>query len=256
MASLNLNAVFPIAKNKLSSNKLTSIEDKVLTIQEKDDEKLRNELIGDYQPFIKKVTSKVCSQYIDRTMDEFSVGLFAFNEAIDQYQEGQGSRFLSFADMVIRRRVIDYIRKEVRQNRLIFLQPDEEDEEGRLEESYAEQKAAMDHFEDQIQVENRVYEIEEYQKLLKTFGLNFKVLSKHCPKHVDARENAKEIARLLAENEELAAFLKEKKQLPIKDLLNMVSCSRKTIERNRKYIIAVSLIYLGDFQALKSYIQP
>lgn len=50
MASLNLNAVFPIGKNKLSNNKLTSIEDKVLTIQEKDDEKLRNELIGDYQP--------------------------------------------------------------------------------------------------------------------------------------------------------------------------------------------------------------
>jgi RNA polymerase sigma factor len=101
-----------------------------------------------------------------------------------------------------------------------------------------------------------MFEIEEYQKLLKKFGLNFKVLSKHCPKHVDARENAKEIARLLTENEELSQFLMEKKQLPIKDLLNMVSCSRKTIERNRKYIIAVSLIYLGEFQALKSYIQP
>ncbi|MFC0187602.1 RNA polymerase sigma-I factor [Fictibacillus aquaticus] len=250
MSSMNMNAVFPSF-----SSKLATIEDKVMKIQEGNDT-LRNELIEAYQPFIKKVTSKVCSQYIDRTMDEFSVGLFAFNEAIDQYQEGQGSRFLSFADMVIRRRVIDYIRKEVRQNRLIYLQPDEEDEEGRVEDSYAEQKAALDHYEEKIQAETRMFEIEEYQKLLKKFGLNFKVLSKHCPKHVDARENAKEIARLLTENEELSQFLMEKKQLPIKDLLNMVSCSRKTIERNRKYIIAVSLIYLGEFQALKSYIQP
>ncbi|MGC4377490.1 RNA polymerase sigma-I factor [Fictibacillus sp. Mic-4] len=249
MSTMELRAFVP------SINKtIMTIEDKVLKIQRGNDI-LRNELIEAYQPFIKKVTSKVCSQYIDRTMDEFSVGLFAFNEAIDQYQEGQGSRFLSFADMVIRRRVIDYIRKEVRQNRLIYLQPEEEDEEGRLEESYAEQKAALDYYEEQVQSENRVYEIEEYQKLLKEFGLNFKVLSKHCPKHVDARENAKEISRLIVENKELADFLMEKKQLPIKDLLSMVSCSRKTIERNRKYIIAVSLIYLGDFKALKSYIQ-
>ncbi|WP_311775135.1 RNA polymerase sigma-I factor [Alkalihalobacillus sp. TS-13] len=255
MTSMNMNLVMKPKFNKPVANKAVTIEDKVKRIT-RGDEDLRNELLEDYQPFIKKVTSKVCNQYIDQSRDEYSIGLTAFNEAINQYQEGQGSRFLTFADMVIRRRVIDFIRKEARQNRYVFLEPEETDEEGRVEDSFAEQQAAISHYDQQLQVENRVYEIEEYQELLKGYGITFKVLSKNCPKHIDARENAKQIAQLLAENEKLAAYLTEKKQLPIKDLLNMVSCSRKTIERNRKYIIAIALIYIGGYTSLRSYIEP
>jgi RNA polymerase sigma factor len=250
MASLQLKSM--IINNK--KQKSETLEDKVLEIQ-RGNQHLRNEFIEDYQPFIKKVTSKVCNRYIDQTMDEFSVALYAFNEAIDQYQLGQGSRFLTFADLVIRRRVIDYIRKETRQNRYIYLQNEEEDEEGRLEESYAEQRAALNKYEEQLQIEHRMYEIEEYEKMLSKFGISFKVLSKQCPKHIDARENAKQIAKMIAENPEFSSYLLQKKQLPTKDLLTMVSCSRKTIERNRKYIIAIALIHLGDFQSLKAYIE-
>lgn len=232
-----------------------SIEEKVIHIQS-GNEKLRNQLIGDYQPFIKKVASKVCNHYIDHTMDEYSIGMFAFNESIDQYHPGQGSRFLTFADMVIRRRIIDFIRKENRQKRAVFFEQEEENEDNRTEESYPELKAAMDYFEVQRENEDRAYEIEEYKMMLKPYGITFKALSKQCPKHRDARENAKIIAKKLAENEHLARYLMDKKQLPIKELLSMVSCSRKTIERNRKYIIAAALIYLGDFSELKSYIEP
>jgi RNA polymerase sigma factor len=232
-----------------------TIEEKVSHIQS-GNEKLRNQLIGDYQPFIKKVASKVCNHYVDQSMDEYSVGLFAFNESIDQYQSGQGSRFLTFADMVIRRRIIDFIRKEMRQKRAVFFEQEEEAEDARTEESYPELKAAMDHFEVQRENENRAYEIEEYKKLLHPYGITFKGLSKQCPKHRDARENAKIIAKKLATDQKLSRYLVEKKQLPLKDLLSMVSCSRKTIERNRKYIIAAALIYLGDFVELQAYIEP
>lgn len=234
---------------------IATIEDKIYHIQS-GDEKLRNELIRDYQPFIKKVASKVCNHYIDHTMDEYSIGLFAFNESIDQYHPGQGSRFLTFADMVIRRRIIDFIRKETRQRRPLFFEAEEEDEENRSEESYPELKAAIDHFQVQRENENRIYEIEEYKKLLKPYGITFNGLTKYCPKHRDARENAKAIAKQLARDEKLSRYLMDKKQLPIKDLLSMVSCSRKTIERNRKYIIAAALIYLGHFTELQTYIEP
>lgn len=232
-----------------------SIEEKVIKVQS-GNEKLRNQLIKDYQPFIKKVASKVCNHYIDHTMDEYSIGMFAFNESIDQYSPGQGSRFLTFADMVIRRRIIDFIRKEKRQKRALFFEQEEENDENRTEESYPELKAALDYFEIQRENENRAYEIEEYKKVLKPYGITFKALSKQCPKHRDARENAKIIAKKLAENKNLADYLQTKKQLPIKDLLSLVTCSRKTIERNRKYIIAAALIYLGNFSELKTYIQP
>ncbi|MCI1857251.1 MAG: RNA polymerase sigma-I factor [Sporolactobacillus sp.] len=221
------------------------------------DETLRNRIIECYQPFIKKVVSKVCNRFIDQTMDEFSIGMVAFNEAINQYQKGQGSKFLTFADMVIRRRIIDFIRKESRQMRHIYLdQGMNTDDEGTTEESFIEQRAAIDDYEEKCRISERMEQIDSYRKLLMAYGITFDVLSRHCPKHADARENAKISAKRLVEHPNLVRFLKKKKQLPIKELLQFVSCSRKTIERNRKYIIALALIYIGGFSALKSYIEP
>ncbi|MFT8872489.1 MAG: RNA polymerase sigma-I factor [Sporolactobacillus sp.] len=220
------------------------------------DESLRNMIIESYQPFIKKVVSKVCNRFIDQTMDEFSVGLVAFNEAITQYQKGQGSKFLTFADMVIRRRIIDFIRKETRQVRHIYLDQVSSEDGNEMEESYVEQRAAIDYYEERCRIDERTEQINSYRQLLLGYGITFDVLSRHCPKHVDARENAKLSAKRLAEHPELVRFLKKKKQLPIKELLQFVSCSRKTVERNRKYIIALTLIYIGGFNALTSYIEP
>jgi RNA polymerase sigma factor len=53
----------------------------------------------------------------------------------------------------------------------------------------------------------------------------------------------------------LLKWLFRKKQLPIKQLQNMAEVSRKTIERNRKYIIAVAIILAGDYVYLKEYIK-
>lgn len=234
-------------------NKDTSIlEDKIFLIQN-GNELERNKILQEYQPFIKKAASKACKFYIDESKDEFSIGLLAFNEAIDQYKEGQGTKFLTFADMVIRRRIIDHIRKEVRLKKMEYLQSASSDEE-EYEENYIEQKAAIEHYEQQVESENRLYEIEEYGKVLVNYGITFGSLSKVSPKHYDARENAKHIAKLIAEEPTLKTYLLEKKQLPIKDLLNLVTCSRKTIERNRKYIIAVALIYIKNFRSLIYYI--
>jgi RNA polymerase sigma factor len=238
----------------LNGLKEKSVENKIKEIQA-GNEQLRNDFIEQYRPFIKKVASKVCKRYINDSMDEFSIGLLAFNEAIDQYTDDQGAKFLTFANMVISRRLIDFIRKEERQNRNIYLEREENDEEDRGEESYAEKKAALEQYDMEKQAEVRMYEIEEYQSLLEGYGISFSILSKECPKHADARENAINIAKMVANDKEHTKYLVERKQLPIKYLLEHVDCSRKTIERNRKYIIAIALIYIGGFTALASYIE-
>ncbi|WP_307336899.1 RNA polymerase sigma-I factor [Caldalkalibacillus uzonensis] len=216
---------------------------------------MRNELISQYTPFMIKVASKVCKQYIDRSRDEYSIALEAFNEAIETYDEEQGSHFLSFAEMVIRRRVIDYIRKETRQTRDILLEQDSKDEEEQVE-SLAQINASISQYKEEMDRERRREEIQEYQLFLKKFDITFSDLVECCPKHIDARENAKQIAKILASKPELANYLLEKKQLPLKHLLKFVNCSRKTVERNRKYIIAMALIYIGQFECLRSYIEP
>ena len=45
------------------------------------------------------------------------------------------------------------------------------------------------------------------------------------------------------------------KRLPIKELEKQVNVSRKTIERNRKYIIAISIILFGEFDYLRDYLK-
>ncbi len=46
----------------------------------------------------------------------------------------------------------------------------------------------------------------------------------------------------------------QKRMLPIKELLDQVNVSRKTLERNRKFIIAVALIFNGPYPYLKDYL--
>ena len=87
-----------------------SLEEKVQLIQQ-GDMRLQNELIDSYKPFIAKTVSSVCKRYIDESDDEFSIGLIAFNEAIQKYIE-KGHSFISFSEILIQRRVIDFIRRQ------------------------------------------------------------------------------------------------------------------------------------------------
>ena len=86
-----------------------SLESKVLLIQQ-GDTTLQNELIHSYKPFIAKTVSSVCKRYIHESDDEFSIGLIAFNEAIQKYTPEKGNSLISFSEVLIKRRVIDYIR--------------------------------------------------------------------------------------------------------------------------------------------------
>lgn len=74
----------------------------------------RNRLIETYKPFIIKVVSKICGRFIQEGVDEeLSIGLMAFNEAIEVFDAHKGA-FFSFSETVIKRRLIDYYRKEKR----------------------------------------------------------------------------------------------------------------------------------------------
>lgn len=217
-------------------------------------EALRNELIEQYKPFIAKTASSVCKRFIREEDDEASIGLIAFNEAIEKYAPHKGGSFLSFAELLIKRRLIDYIRKEARMRDAVWHVENGENSE-QVAQTYLDAKLSVDEFYRQIEQEQRREEILHYQQVLKQFGIHFHDLVEQSPKHKDARLNAIRVAQLLVENEHLVHLLFQKKQLPIKQLEAMASVSRKTIERNRKYIIAVAVILAGDYLYLKDYIK-
>jgi RNA polymerase sigma factor len=230
-----------------------TLEETVTLIQQ-GDKTLLNELIQAYKPFIAKTVSSVCGRYIYETDDEFSIGLIAFNEAIEKYSKERGSSLLSFSEVIIKRRVIDYIRKQTKSQHIsmdLGIASPEEESPG----SAIVNELSIDEFKKKNDEQLRKDEIIQFQSLLEEFDLSLKDLVENSPKHADARKNAIDVAKMLVENQELKESMFEKKRLPIKELEKMADVSRKTIERNRKYIIAIALILSSDYVYLKEYLK-
>ena len=66
------------------------IEDIVCNIQNNEEDKSVYRTVS---AFIRKSISSVCRRYITEQDDEYSIGLFAFNEAIEQYSYTKGKSF-------------------------------------------------------------------------------------------------------------------------------------------------------------------
>ncbi|WP_110111619.1 RNA polymerase sigma factor SigI [Bacillus sp. CGMCC 1.16541] len=240
-----LNILFKFGRQR-------TLEEMAVQVQ-KGDTQLQNDLIEQYKPFIAKAVSSVCKRYIEESDDEFSIGLIAFNEAIEKYTKEKGSSLLSFAEVIIKRRVIDHIRKEARLQTFHLHGYEEEEEE--FAQTKLEANLSLHEHIKKIEQEIRRDEILHFQSMLETFDLSFHEIVEQSPKHADARINAIQVATFIAEHEEIKAKLFKKKQLPIRLVEKNVSVSRKTIERNRKYIIAIVIVLTGDYVYLKDYLK-
>ncbi|WP_117170777.1 RNA polymerase sigma-I factor [Paraliobacillus sediminis] len=217
------------------------------------DRKLQNKLLKAYKPYIAKCVSEVCKRYINPSRDdEFSVGLFAFNEAMNGYSSEKGSSFLSFAQLIIKRKTIDYIRKESARLKVISL---DENFDNVMMDNPIEINVAnkVDKF--NIDQWNRRNEILMFATELSYFHLSISELMRVSPKHKDARESAIQVARTLYQNEKMREFVQTKKKIPITQLMEYVTVSKKTLERNRKYILAIFIVLDGDFLYIKEYIK-
>ncbi|UOQ86681.1 RNA polymerase sigma-I factor [Gracilibacillus salinarum] len=227
------------------------LEDDIERIQ-RGDERLRNEIIKAYQPFIAKCVSEVCKRYIKRQNDEFSVGMIAFNDAIGMYSREKGASFLAFAQVIIKRKVIDYIRKEQRQYMYPSLDANDDEE---LEETPIQISEAKKIFQLEQESWYRKQEIMELSKQLQDYKISFAELTVISPKHRDARESAVSAAKILVDDDTLKEYVLRKKRVPIKKLLKVVPVSKKTLERNRKYILTVFIILTGDYIYLREYLE-
>ncbi len=231
----------------------------VVTQVQQGQDSLREELVKQYLPFILKVTSQSCKRFVRLGEDdEVSVALIAFDEALSKYDCTQNTSFFSFAESVIRRRIIDYFRKKGRENREIPWSAVNLDEDGQ-ETTFQLDKLTWDkardiHFEKEI-TELRRDEIIEYQTELKHYGISLQDLVEISPKHQDARKSAYEIASIINDSEKFRSHLQKTKTLPLKELESEVRISRKTLERQRKYIIALTIILIGKFYFLDEYLE-
>lgn len=209
---------------------------------------LRNDFISSYTPFILKVTSKTIRKFVDvSNSDEYSIALAAFNESIDSYDFNKNYNFFLFSEQVIKRRLIDFSRKNNKQRELPFSYFDDEynnNEEPYLNSSYF----------DMEDIEARE-SIKDFVDKLAEFGITLMDLTQDIPKHRDSRKLCIRVARVLAENDALFEKLKKNKSIPRNELRKLTGVHNKTVGNNRKYIIALCLIIRGELQISQKYLQ-
>ena len=199
------------------------------------------ELLEQYKPFIIRTVSGFTGRYVAVEHDDtYSIALGAFAEAVDRFDGERGS-FMSFAALVIRSRLQDYLREEKRYHGEISLEamsecgqdiPAPEGENGELRE-----------------------EIRLYQQELAKFGLDLEMLADHAPRHRDTRERAVSAAERASEDAEIVAQTYEKKKLPIRPVAKLCGISEKIVKTSRIFILGTMLVFVGKLSAMARWIR-
>jgi RNA polymerase sigma factor len=240
--------LFTLGTLNNTSEPITRIVEKI----KNGDKYLKEKFIEDYIPFIVKVISSFyTSRIVDvKNSDEYSVGLIAFNEAIEKYDSSKSNRFLNFAQMVIRRRVVDYLRNisSINKHEIPFSYFNSKSD------SELEEKLNMFDFGWRADKYELKYEFKDFSRQLESYGLNIKSLHSYIPKHRDSKQMCIGIAKKIVENKNIYEKLKTKKYFHMKELTKVIDVHPKTVERNREFIICLCIIYDSDYVNLKSYL--
>lgn len=216
----------------------------------------RERLIADHTPLVLRVGARASGRYLQVGRDEeVSVGLLALNEAIDRYRAETGASFPAFAEVVVRRRLIDHFRRDAARKETPFSDFEQEDDEGGAW-SPVEFARAQEIDRDRRAAEDRRAEIAEFSRLLRPYGVTLQDLVRQSPQHKDARERAVAVAHRIAARPEWVDYLRRHHALPLRELeaVPELAVSRKTLERQRKFIIAVAVILIERLDALRVYV--
>ncbi len=217
-------------------------------------ERKREELIRGHEQTILRTASAACHRFVTRSDDEWSVALCAFSKAVDVYDEAKGD-FLPFAQMLIKRELIDYFRAQKSVLREISVAPHvlegggepEEDPSGAYLAVVKSNREASDHsLRDEIMAANEV---------LQDYGFRFFDLTECSPQQDKTRKECARAIHFMLMDSALFAALEKTRKLPIKALAATSGVSRKTLDRYRKYIIMAVLILDGDYPQLAEYLK-
>lgn len=208
----------------------------------------RDEFIAQSKAFIYNTTYNICKRklYFEND-DELSISLIAFNNACNTYDENKGN-FYSYAKVLIKNALIDYFRKASKVPYVVF---DEDDET----KDFIDNKNSMNQYNIDSENMRRAEEIALFSKELTEYKLDFSTLIKSSPSHKDTRDSLLNIAFKCVNEQHILDYIKNKKLLPVKEIILLTGSNRKLIEKWRRYILILILILSSnDYPYIKSYL--
>lgn len=207
-----------------------------------------DEFIEKYTPFIISCISKFTGRYVSvENDDEYSIGMMAFLEAIDKYNEERGD-FFAFSRLVIESRLKNFFEKENKNNKNKSIEDYQEkgiDLLGNLEDDSNRDSDS----------EFIAIEINKLKKDINEFGFSIEELVEKSPKHKDTREKAIDISEKSSKEKEITDFMFMKKRLPIKNMSKKFKVSEKVIRNSKLFIITVIIIFFKGYRNLKLWIK-
>lgn len=209
-----------------------------------------DDLIREYVPFIRSEASKCMKRPCGEQDDEYSIAMIAFHEAILGYERTRGS-FLGYAALRIRSRIIDYQRKEARHQKTISIYEETGEKDQTIMDQLSDDK---DHYTESINLSSTKREIEELSAVMTDFGVSFSDVAEHSPKQERTLETCASAIRYAAENKYLLDELLRTKKLPMAQLVLGSGAERKTLERHRKYILAMLLIQTNGYEMIRNHL--
>jgi RNA polymerase sigma factor len=214
------------------------------------DNGLREQFIMDNVPFIKRVVRQVTHSFFVEQEDEYGIALEAFNQAINHYKTSGEVLFESYARLVIKNRLLDWIRRQKQSPAMLSLSDCDSEEGIALAERLADPKSNQ--FQQNLEFEEAMVQLQLQMQL---FGLNLTGLTDKFPRHQDSRLRCIRIARQLSEESALYQNLMQTRRLPCAELARRSKVPLKTIEKNRANIILLTLLMHSDLHMINSYIK-
>ena len=233
---------------------MNEVQDLVGRVQAaRTDPEAADALIRQYMGFIRAETAKFIKRApINGQDEELSIAMLAFYEAILGYEQNRGA-FLSYASRGIRNRMIDHYRKEKKHAKVISLHAPLQDEDDDI--------SKLDRLEDpknEIEASHRRAaareEIEEFEQKLGEFRITFSEVADNCPRQERTLASCQRVLAAAKLHPEIFDILLESKKLPISSLAEKSGTDKKTLERHRKYLIAVLLAFTNGYEIIRGHL--
>ena len=218
----------------------------------KENSEAADQLVSQYLPFIRTQTAKFLKRIPAQNDDALAIAMFAFHEAAVAYEERRGA-FLPFAARVIKNRLIDFSRREQRHHHVVSL--DQQDAEQNKQPLIERLDLGKDETTEHTERAATKEEIIKFSKELTTYGLTLEEVADNCPKQQRTRKACHLTLAFAKEHTELLEILTETRRLPLSQLSTGAGVERKTLERHRKYMVAILLAYTNGFELIRNHLR-
>lgn len=216
----------------------------------KEDLDAADALIRSYLPFIRAEGSRTLGRILTEQDDAYSIALMAFHEAIEGYTTSRGA-FLRYAALLIKSRITDFHRKEMRHYGQLSLSATGEDGVPLSERLISKQ----DEIHDSVSLAATKQEIAELSCTLSAFGISLTEIAENAPKQERTKRACAKAVRYAVAHPELLEELVRKKRMPLAALCKGANVDRKTMERHRTYLLSMLLIQTNGFESIRHHIR-